>query len=35
MTCSPTYDEYRLAQSLFGIMSQDGRKPFPGEVKVG
>ncbi|OJH38888.1 hypothetical protein [Cystobacter ferrugineus] len=35
MACSPTYNEYRLAQSLFGIMMQDGRKPIPGEVKVG
>ncbi|EPX59299.1 hypothetical protein D187_003203 [Cystobacter fuscus DSM 2262] len=35
LACTPRFNERGLAESLYGIVMQDGRKPFPGEVKVG
>ncbi|MCE9666456.1 hypothetical protein LY474_01410 [Myxococcus stipitatus] len=35
MACSPAYNEYKLAQSYFGLFQDAGKKPLPGELVIG
>ncbi|MCY0996873.1 hypothetical protein OWM54_06930 [Myxococcus sp. MISCRS1] len=35
MACSPAYNEYKLAQSYFGLFMDEGKKPLSGELVIG
>ncbi|NVJ21594.1 hypothetical protein HUW62_10240 [Myxococcus sp. AM011] len=35
MACSPAYNEYKLAESYFGLFMDGGKQPLPGELVIG